>query len=123
MSNIAIDYVGTASTNWKLQDFIQYYERNKTELDKIHSHRINTHVKIYDDEGNEYKVIRRKGKTIITRTSNMDRYQKRDMLIELQKLAAKLEELQRLIDKKAEDEPDDQEFMFQNEKPLKRYKI
>ena len=95
--NVIIDVIGKVSHDWLLEDFKQYYEAHKDELDKIHSHTLNTHVKIYDKNGNRYKVIRRNGRTILTRVSEKMEIHKRDMIDQLIDLQRQLTELGQLI--------------------------
>ena len=119
--SLIIDKLGHEKVEWKLKDFTEYYERNKEELDKIHSHRINSHVKIVDDDGNEYKVQRRQGKTKLIRTSLSDKYTKRDMLASIIELTNTLSELKKLLDK--EDDGNDPIKSIQDKTPIKKYRV
>ena len=118
--SLIIDKLGHEKVEWKLKDFTEYYERNKEELDKIHSHRINSHVKIVDDDGNEYKVQRRQGKTKLIRTSLSDKYTKRDMLASIIELTNTLSELKKLLDK---DDGTDPIKSIQDKTPIKKYRV
>ena len=132
-SNIEIDFIGNTTKDWLLDDFIKYYEQNKEELDKIHSRRINSRVRIFDKQGNRYKVIRRHGKTIFRRISITDTTWKRDIITQIQELRALVAETKNLVDKKESEEAhtdDDGKFeendlldSIQNKKPIKKYPI
>lgn len=112
MSEIVIDRVGKVSRDWDLMEFKVYYEQHKEELDKIHAHRLNSHVRLFDENGNRYKIIRRYGKTIFQRVSENMLDGKRDIIEQIYSLGAKLNELNRMFEelsknKNAESESDD----------------
>ena len=119
---LIIDKLGHDKVEWKLKDFTEYYERNKIELDKVHSHRINSRVKIVDEDGNEYKVQRRQGKTKLIRTSLSDKYTKRDMLASIIELTNTLNELKKALDKPDGTTPDISESI-QNKTRIKHYRV
>ena len=127
--SVIIDGVGKVSQDWMLEDFKQYYEAHKDELDKIHSHTLNTHVRIYDKNGNRYKVIRRNGRTILTRVSEKMETHKRDIINQLIELQKQLTELGNVIaswDKAPKTESDEEIVkgmlaIAQKPEPLQKY--
>ena len=67
-----IDRIGTVSKEVDLDLFIDFYNKNKQEMDKVCSRTINKRFILKDSQGNRYKVIRRKGKTRAIRVSERD---------------------------------------------------
>ena len=133
MSDIFIDTVGKMSSDWKLDEFVKYYAEHKQELDKIHSHTINSHVRVYDDNGNRYKVIRREGKTRLVRTCDAMETYKRDIIQRITEIEASLkilndaiETLQQLLPKEEATDESVVKGMLavaEHPEPLERKKI
>ena len=97
-NQITIDKLGSVSKDWLVEDFVRYYTAHKEDLDKIHARTLNVHVKIHDEEGNQYKILRRRGKTIIQRISLCDITAKRDMIAQISSLTAALERANTMLE-------------------------
>ena len=67
-----IDKLGTVSKEVDVEEFKQFYNKNKQQMDKVCSRTLNKRFILKDNQGNRYKVIRRKGKTRAIRVSERD---------------------------------------------------
>ena len=67
-----IDKLGTVSKEVDVEEFKQFYNKNKQQMDKVCSRTLNKRFILKDSQGNRYKVIRRKGKTRAIRVSERD---------------------------------------------------
>ena len=69
---VIIDRLGTVSKEVDLDAFMEFYTKNKQQMDKVCSRTLNKRFILKDKQGNRYKVIRRKGITRVIRVSERD---------------------------------------------------
>ena len=67
-----VDRLGTVSKEVDLDAFVEFYTKNKQQMDKVCSRTLNKRFILKDKQGNRYKVIRRKGITRAIRGSERD---------------------------------------------------
>ena len=92
-----IDLLGNNSADWDLDKFIEFYEKNKDEVDKIATKTLNFRVKLFDQKGHQYMIRRNKGKMVFKRVSPFDKITKHDLINQLLTLERDLETLQQAM--------------------------
>ena len=92
-----VDTVGSKRTDWLIDDFIKYYDEHKEEIDSIATKRLNCHVRIYDKDGNRYRIRRFWKKMRLIRVTDQEPTTKHDMMTQINQLEAKINELQKTI--------------------------
>ena len=78
-----IDYVGNSYQKINIKDFDNWYNSHKELIDKVSTKTFNTRFILVDDLNNRFKLIRRKGKMILSKMNPDNMLTKHDIMNKL----------------------------------------